>query len=225
MKRSVIAILVVFGAFLAGSQVANTAPNYVCTTPTVGGTYGNVNVPAGAQCSLDGTRVLGNVTVGTGASLDTSNSSGDTTVAGNISGKNCDHILLESPSNTHRTAVGGDLNIVNCTDGSFNGAQGGVSAGPPPNMLIGGNVKCDGNPAGCVFDYAVVGKSLECNGNFDCDLQSDAIGHNATINNSTSSMFVLNSIIGGNLVCFGNSGAIGSGNTVAGTESGQCTGF
>ena len=225
MKKALTAVVVLFGAFLAGSGVAQTASNYVCTTPTVGGTYQNVVVPAGASCSLDGTRVLGSVTVQTGATFGTTNNSGDTTVAGNITGKNCSSILLESPNNSNRTAVGGDLNIVNCTDGSFNGAQGGVSAGPPPNMLIGGNVKCDGNPAGCVFDYAVIGKSLECNGNFDCDLESDAVGHNVTINDSTSSMFIFNSIIGGNLACSGNSGPTGADDTVAGTESGQCTGF
>ena len=139
-------VLVLFGVVLAGSQVASTAPNYVCTTATVGGTYGNVTVPAGAHCSLDGTRVLGNVTVGTGASLDTSTNSADTTVAGNVSGKNCSYIDMESPNNGHRTTVGGDLTITNCADGAFNGARGGVSAGPPPNMLIGGKVNCQRQP-------------------------------------------------------------------------------
>jgi hypothetical protein len=225
MKKAFILVLVFFGVVLAGSQVAYTAPNYVCTTPTVGGTYGNVTVPAGAHCSLDGTRVLGSVTVGTGASLDTSNNSGDTTVAGNVTGKNCSYIDMESPSNSHRTAVGGDLTITNCSDGAFNGARGGVAAGPPPNMLIGGKVNCSGNPSGCVFDYSVIGKDLTCNGNFDCDLQSDAVGGNVTINNSTSSFFVFNSIIGGNLACAGNAGPAGANNTVAGTKSGQCAAF
>jgi hypothetical protein len=92
-------------------------------------------------------------------------------------------------------------------------------------VLIGGNVKCDNNPGGCVFDYTAIGKSLDCSGNFECDLQSDAIGGDASLKNN-SGMFVRNSIIGGNLACSGNgSTATGPLNTVAGTKSGQCSGF
>ena len=46
MKKSLIAVMVLCGALLGGAGVANTASNYVCTTPTVGGTYNNVVVPA-----------------------------------------------------------------------------------------------------------------------------------------------------------------------------------
>jgi hypothetical protein len=229
MKKSLVALMVLVGALvgalLFGAVTAQSAANLNCTGAVVGGTYNNVTVPAGAHCSLDGTRVLGSVTVQTNASLDTSQTSGDTTVAGNVNGKNCAYIDLESPSNAHRTAIGGDLNITNCNDGAFNGARGGSSAGPPPNMLIGGKVNCSGNPSGCVFDYTVIGKDLTCNGNGDCDLESDAVGGNVTINNNGGGGFVFNGIIGGNLSCSGNTGLVGTGNTVAGNETGQCTGF
>jgi len=226
MKKSLVAFLVLVLVALAGSGTARTASDLTCTGAAPPGTYNNVVVPANASCTLDNVRVLGNVTVKTNANLQIQTGTGDTTVAGNITGKDCGFMELQIVNISFRIAVGGDFVATNCTGGPFTGSQGSSGPGTPPqDVLIGGNVKCDNNDGGCVFDYSVVGKNLECSANFDCDLQSDAIGGNATIKNSTSSMFVFNSIIGGNLACSGNSGPAGSGNTVAGTKSGQCTGF
>jgi len=226
MKRSLIAALVLIGVALAGAGSARTAGDLTCTGAAAPGTYNNVVVPANASCTLDHVRVLGNVTVKTNANLQIVTNTGDTTVAGNVSGNNCGFMELQVVNTSFRIAVGGDFVATNCTGGPFSGSQGSSGPGTPPqDVLIGGNVKCDNNDGGCVFDYSVVGKNLECSGNFDCDLQSDAIGGTATIKTSTSSMFVFNSIIGGNLACSGNAGPTGSGNTVAGTKSGQCAGF
>jgi hypothetical protein len=122
--------------------------------------------------------------------------------------------------------VGGNVTIQNCTGISFSGSQGRQNE-TPATVLIGGNVKCDNNAGGCVFDYSVIGGNLECSGNFDCDLQSDAIGKNLTINNSDGGgAFVDNSSIGGDVKCSGNTvGVASTPNTVAGTKSGQCSGI
>lgn len=221
----VLAVLV--GAFLVFAGSAQTTPNYVCTGFTSGATYGNVTVPAGASCTLDGVRVTGNVTVGTGADLLVSDSTGDSTIAKNVTGNGCDSIDLESTGLSNRVAVGGNLTITNCTGFGFSGGRGSSFSPPvpPQTLLIGGNVKCDNDAGGCVFDYAILSKNLDCSGNFDCELESDAVGGNVTIDNSTSDMRVDNSVIGGDLACSGNSGPTGSGDTVAGNKSGDCSAF
>jgi hypothetical protein len=186
-----------------------------------------VTVPAGASCYLDGVRVTDNVTVGTGATLEVANTTGDSTIGGNVTGKDCGSIDLESTGGSNRVAVGGNLTVTSC-NGGFDGARGNSAQPPipPQTMLIGGNVKCDGNPGGCVFDYTVLGKNLECSGNFNCDLESNAIGGSVTLKgNSGTGIRVDNNIVGGNLACSGNVATTGGGNTVAGTKSGQCSGF
>jgi len=86
MKRSLVVLLVVAAVLLVGAGTGETASNVNCTGALPPGTYNNVTVPAGASCTIDGSRILGSVTVKTGASLDTQNNNGDTTVAGNITG-------------------------------------------------------------------------------------------------------------------------------------------
>jgi hypothetical protein len=228
LKRSLVILTALVCAMLIGPGNARTASDLTCSGLARFATYNNVVVPPNANCTLDAVRVLGNVTVKTNGSLMIRTMNGDITVGGNVTGNGCNFMELEIDSfNTgFRIAIGGDFVATNCTGASFSGSQGSSGPGTPPmNALIGGNVKCNNNSGGCVFDYTVVGKNVECTGNFDCDMQSDAAGGDVTIKNSTSSMFVLNSIIGGDLACSGNSGPTGSGDTVAGKQTGDCSTF
>ena len=227
MKKSLIAVLMVVGALLPASGGARTA-DFNCTGFSTGGTFANVVVPAGQSCVLDHARVTGNVTVKTAASLSVTTTSGDSTIAGKVTGNACDFIDLESTGASFRIVVGGDVNITNCTGSSFSGGRGSSGPGTPPqSLLIGGNTKCSGNQDECVFDYAIIAGNLDCSGNFGCTLQSDAIGNNVTANNNTGvGATIVNGAIAGNLACSGNvPGATNSGtpNTVSGTRSGQCS--
>ncbi len=164
MKKSLIAVLMVVGALLPASGGARTA-DFNCTGFATGGTFANVVVPAGQSCTLDHVRVTGNVTVKTAASLSVTTSSGDSTIAGKITGNACDSIDLESTGLSFRIVVGGDLNITNCTGSSFSGGRGSSGPGTPPqSLLIGGNTKCAGNQDECVFDYAIIAGNLDCSG-------------------------------------------------------------
>jgi len=222
-KGLIVAVLVALGALLPASGGARTAAT-TCTGFVVGGTYGDVVVPAGQFCNLDGVRVTGGVTVQTGASLVVSNNSADSTIRKDVKGNGCDFIELQGGAN--RTAVGGNLVIQNCTSG-FNGGQANSSNQPPPSVLVGKNVTCTGNADNCVFDYFVIGGSLTCSGNqFGCTVNSNGIGGSASLNNNPGGIIVDHAVIGGNLACSGNASTSGAGtNTVAGTETGQCTGF
>jgi len=227
MKRSLVVLLVLVGAALAGSGGALTASDFTCTGFSSGQTYNNVVVPAGAACTLDNTTVLGNVTVKTAADLTVTTGGGDSTVRGSVKGPGCDSIDLEATGAANRIAVGGDLVITNCTGVTFSGARGSSGPGTPPqSVVIGGNTKCDNVDGGCVFDYVVLARAVDCSGNDGCTLNSSAIGDNATVNNNTGpGARINNNVIAGNLGCNGNSAVTNAGapNTVAGTESGQCS--
>jgi hypothetical protein len=229
MKKSVIAVAAAAAALFLASGAA-VAADLVCTHSESGGTWRNVLVPAGESCTLQDMRVTGSVTVQANGTLNIVALPGDTiTINGDIKGYGCDSINLESTGagSPGRIVVGGNLTIQNCTGVSFSGARGSSFSPPvpPQNVLIGGSVKCSNNAANCVFDYIVISGNLDCSGNDGgCTLQSDAVGNNATINNNSSPPSVNNSIIGGDAKCAGNTGVVtGSGNTVAGARSGQCS--
>jgi hypothetical protein len=228
MRKFVNVFAVAAGALLVAS-VAAAATDLVCTGPSSGGTWHNVLVPSGMSCTLDDTRVTGNVTVQAGGSFQVNTNSGmDTTIAGDIKGDGCDSIDLESTGLSGRIVVGGNVTIQNCTSNSFVGGRGSsfCPPNPPESLFIGGNVKCNNNPGGCVYDYTTIGGNFECSGNFACTLQTDAIGKNVTMNNNSSNgVSVDNTSIAGDVKCSGNSSVSGSGNTIAGNKSGQCTGL
>ena len=228
MKKPVIAVAGVATALFLASGAA-VAADLVCTSFSTGGTWHNVVVPAGAFCTLNNSRVTGNVTVKEGGSLQVTAISGDTTIAGDIKGDGCDSINLDGTGPSGRIVIGGNLTIQNVTFTGFSGATGNPSCppSPPQNVLIGGNVKCDNVAGGCSFSYVIISGNLECSGNANgCGLASAAVGQNASINNNGSTTIVDNSEIGGDLKCSGNFGGVGGAtNTIAGTKSGQCSGL
>jgi hypothetical protein len=227
MKRSVIAVAAVAAALFLASGVA-VAADLVCTGVSSGGTWHNVTVPASASCTLENTRVTGNVTVQAGGSLEVTDSAGDSTINGDIKADGCGFVELESTGLTHRIVVGGNVTIQNCTGGVFSGGQGDSSRLPPGSILIGGNVKCNNNADGCVFDYFNISGNLECSGNDQgCTVNSNAIGKNVTINNNQGvGVIIDNSAIGGDVKCNWNSAQNApTNNTIAGNKSGQCSAF
>jgi hypothetical protein len=126
---------------------AGTGANGLCT-----GTIGkitinqNLQVPAGASCTLNGTYVTGNLTVASGAVLSASSISVD----GNLQAKNASRVEVSGGS------VGGNIQVENGgmvsiyavrVDGSLQvfGNTGGVTIS---DNSIGGNLQCkDNSPA------------------------------------------------------------------------------
>ena len=226
MKKTFIVMVMALGALLLNPAIAAGA-DFECTGFQSGGTFGNVVVPTGQSCVLDHVRVTGKVTVQTGGNLIVSTTGGDSTVAGDIKGDGCGFIELEATSLAARIVVGGNVRIQNCTGVVFSGGQGDSTRTPPGSILIGGNVKCSDNADGCVFDYFIISGSLECSANGQgCTVNHDAIGGSVTMNNNPGGVIVTESAIGGDLKCSGNASATSNPpNTIAGTSSGQCSGF
>jgi hypothetical protein len=82
MKRSGIGVAAVATALFLASGFA-VATDLVCTALSSGGTWHNVLVPVGMSCTLENTRVTGNVTVQTGGTLViNTTATGDTTING-----------------------------------------------------------------------------------------------------------------------------------------------
>jgi hypothetical protein len=207
MKNSFIAVAAISATLFIASRAA--AGPFACNGTFSGATYQDVVVPAGDTCTLSDTRITGNVTVQTGGSFFVNTNTGlDTTIAGNVTGNHCSEIDLESTSIlSGRIVVGGNFSATNCTGGGFDGGRGSSFSPPtpPPTLVIGGSVKCDNNPGGCVFDYAFIGGSFECSGNSsDCELETDAVGGNATLMGNGNTQ-INGGAIGGNVSCSGNS--------------------
>jgi hypothetical protein len=227
MKTSVIAAATGLGVLLLCPAVAGAA-DLTCIGTQTGGTFDNVTVPSEQSCLLDSVKVTGRVTVSADASLLVIDNVGDSVVRGDVRGDGCGVIELLASNARYRIVVGGNLNIQNCTGTGFSGYSGaGGALTHPPDVLIGGDVKCINNVGVCQFGSVAIGASLNCSGNSSwCNLLSSSIGGNVTLNdNDGSGISVGNTVIGGDLKCNGNAAAAGSSNTIAGVELGQCAGF
>jgi hypothetical protein len=176
-----------------------------------------VIVPAGGYCTLGWdppasdtccnppipsgygiVQVTGNVIVGAGASLVVGLNS---VIYGNLQAKGCNFVELVSEGNEE---VDGNVQILGCTG---NPAFLSTGTGSAIHVMF----QCLNNTGPCVLEEATVGGSVQL------------------ISNVTSSQSKIEADqIYGYLQCQNNSTAptgSGSGNTVAGSEQGQCAGF
>lgn len=270
MKKCLMAAVGVAGALMLASPSA-IAADFTCAGPASGGTYQNVVVPDNANCNLDSATVSGNVTVGKGAVLFVTANVGDTKIAGNVDANGCSFVALVTqgpippppppippppPYMQHRIIVRGNVSITNCTQTSpptaatFQGVAPAPAVPPPglpqetvppPTVVIGGNVTCTDNASACVFGWSLIGGRLECSGNASCELQSNTVLDDVTINDNIFTPppggppppppippIVANNVVTGDLKCYGNTPPLidlGLPNTVTGTKSGQCSGL
>jgi hypothetical protein len=226
MKRKFVAFLLVLATFAMPrlAFAAATECTGVITATTI---PGDVVVPSGAFCDLDGVIVQGDVIVQRGGSLSVDATSTDTLIRGNIRGNGCGYIQLKNTASPAiRMVVGGDVTIARCTDTAFSGCVGVSTSTPPASVLIGGSFKCSDISDTCVALYCTVAGDVDCSGNAGgCELAASAVGGNAIINDNGALSTIANNVIAGALKCNGNAAANGAGNKVAGTKSGQCSGF
>jgi hypothetical protein len=182
---------------------------------------GNLVVPTGATCTLNGVTVGGNVSVGEGATL---NVAADSNIGGTINAERCNSVfLLGNP-----ISVDGNLRIENCTGES--GYQ--VTSGPAPGITIGGNFACENNAGPCLATGGkVAGNVLFINNSGGSQLFGVTIGGNLWVNENSATLpgsevaVVVHSTIGGNVTVNDNSGhqdAIVGANVIDGNL--QCQG-
>ena len=171
-----------------------------CTGSLVGETInGNLVVPDGETCSLTNVRVTGNVLVRTGATLVMPG--GNVTISGNLQANRCKTVAIEPQG---PVSVGGNVAIQSCTPQANQSL--GYQPEPPFSVTISGSFLCQSNAGPC---RAALG----------------SIGGNANVSQNTGgTSLVAGNTIGGNLLCFGNTGVRGSNNTVEGKKLGQCAG-
>ena len=247
MTRFAVAALATLSIVLATGAHAQVTS---CSTALSGGTiHRNLFVPDDATCSMDNVTVVGNLLVGTNATL---NVGSGTKIGGNILADGCYAVEVGPvgvPTPTFMPIfVGGNLEVSNCTLGSFQ-----VPSLSGPGITIQGNLSCENNSAECVMlggevggnvrfianvgssqiFSATVGGNVEVNDNPGSEaavVVSSAVGGNVVVSNNTGSgVIVGNNVIGGNLRCVNNSQGVSDDNvgpnTVNGQKLGQCFGL
>lgn len=204
----------------APQGTAGTGAAYTTCTNNITGPetiYGDVDVPAKGYCTLGWDPpastsccnppfptgygvvvVTGNVTVEQGASLVVGLNS---IIVGTIWAKNCNFVELVSEG---KEEVDGNVQIISCT-----GQPAFLSTGT--GSVIRGGFQCLNNAGPCTLEEAIVGGAVQ------------------VLNNVTPSASKIEADqVFGNLQCQNNSPAPtngGSGNTVYGSEQGQCADF
>jgi hypothetical protein len=194
-----------------------SAPTINCTTTITGPiTFGAVVVPPGASCSLVDVTVTGSVAVLPGGGLFVVGS----TIEGSLNSARGRYIaignLREFGGPSQISQIWGSVSISGTTS---------TPGFPTKNVIcdstfVAGTVQLTSNRA----PFAV-GTDPDC---FypGTSPSGDTIEHSLQITSTAGQVTVYNDLIDGSLACTSNVPTpLGSGNTVLGGESGQCTGF
>lgn len=134
-----VATFAVIGLSLTTSEVAH-ATDSVCSGSLGTLRYENLEVPAGATCTLNGTRVDGNIKVGTNAILLASS----VTVGGNIQAEGSANVTVNSNS-----TVGGSIQI----------KQGGGAT--VDQVQVTGDIQLESNRSALSATFNVVGGNIQ----------------------------------------------------------------
>jgi hypothetical protein len=198
--------LPILAGVLAASAGSATAQTTNCSGALAPGSYTSVNVPAGQSCFVTAStlpvNVTGNVTVGTGATLVASPPAFPNPANFVVNGS----LLSTGAATIEITAenILGNVSVSGTTLGAF-----------VTDSFIGGTLSVSNSKVvGMVFSRNNVGGSMLVQNN-QCfnEANCDAVGAN---------------VIGGSLVCSGNSPPpvdIGGPNTVGGSKVAQCSGL
>lgn len=168
-----LAIAMLAAGILGGTVPAVAgAPLTSCSTILTDKTIdGDLIVPPGKGCELDGVTVIGNVHVGIGSSFFMQiSATGSTTILGNVIADHCADIAW-APD----VFIGGNLQIVGCTGPSYVQVTGTITGdfacldNPAPceieNATIDGNLQVNNNSGGATVTGNYVGGNLQCVGN------------------------------------------------------------
>jgi hypothetical protein len=183
-------VLLACGALLIGVAAVSAAPpaSLTCTGGQSGGTFANVVVPAGANCTLVGVTVKHDLRILAGASVAIGGGTSighDLTATGANGGSIC------------ATTVGHDLRIL---------ASSGVGG-----WVIGdtSTLSCGAGGSDTVRHDLVVR-----NGKNTVDVSNSSVGHDLVVaGDGGNSTKVAANTVGHDAVCSGNTGQTGGGNT------------
>jgi subtilase family serine protease len=188
---------------LAAGGAASTNLADCNTTTSFGAINGNIHVKRGSSCTLSDSSVSGNIAVDAGGTLNLNG----VTVGGSVT--SAGPVSIVQDSGGAPSIVEGSVNVSNVPAG-----RGSVICG----STIDASLNVSNNKA-----TTVIGTGQGC-------AAGNSIGGNVGVNNNKvsggPSAVIGGNTIGGNVACATNSPApAGGGNTVSGSESGQCTGF
>jgi hypothetical protein len=183
-------------------RVAPASVDTDCSSLTSGSTVGgNLKIPAGSFCQLNGVTVNGNVNVGAGGYLSATGGH----IAGSVISQGGD-VLLAS------TSVGGNVTSQQSAV-QLRGAD------------VTGNVQLSQATGEAVVCGTTVGGNLEVqNAAAHTDLCSNSVTGNLTVRNNNGPVWVTDNTTTANLQCSNDSPeAISNGNSVGAQELGECT--
>src|SRR5215831_11079916 len=225
MRRAAFALTVLVSVAVALTTAGITSAGQaatVCTTTLGPITVGNVVVPAGAHCVLDGTSVAGNVTVQSGngtlesggiLTTSTASAGAGPTINGNVV------IEADGIADVRFALVRGNHQCNGCSYADLH------------SSIVKGNFQDNGLLEGVFFDFNTIGGNLEIvnsfGGGFGFSISHSSVGGNLQFEGNLGDPFsdISTSAIKGNLQCDGNTPApTGSGNS-AKQKLGQCAGL
>ena len=216
MKHFATAMLVL-GIMLAVPPIVRAADITCPPNPTPGSTVnGNLVVPPGGFCILNGVTVTGNVQ--TNGSVTFAGEAGADTINGNFYVGTGASVDMESFNGVLAT-IGGNILANGCFD---------VELVNSP-IVVGGNFRIQNCESGGYFIAEIAG-NFDCSNTSVCLAESGKVHGNVLINNNSNAA-VTNNTIGGNLQCAGNgsitdlSNNTALPNRVGGHKQGQCAGF
>jgi hypothetical protein len=162
MKRTVVPLVAL--TMLLGIPAPGLAEEKKCRGTIRSRTLDNVQVPAGANCTLRGTRIKGTIKVGRNARLEAIN----VRVVGNVQAENARNVIVRAGSRVggsiqivqgrkarvKRTRIGGDI--------LFDDQRGRLRA---RRNVIGGNLQAFQNSGGIVIRGNRIDGNLQCKEN------------------------------------------------------------
>jgi len=217
------AVLASVAVALTAAGITSAGQTTMCTTTLGPITVGNLVVPAGAVCTLNGTRVTGNVTVESGDGTLESGGVLVTPAAGSGVGPTIDGNVVVRADGIAvlrvSTLVRGNYQCNQCSYADLHGAT------------VEGNFQDDGMLEGAFLDGGTIGGNLKIvdsfGGSFGFSVSGFSVGGNLLFegNLGDPSSDISTNTIKGNLICDGNTPPpTGAGNS-AKQKLGQCAGL
>jgi len=215
MRKTLFA-LAALAALTAALVSAGTAAagDYVCNNQTLGPmtVKGNLVVPSGAFCDLNGTHVTGNATAKAGPpepSLPTGLLADAAAIDGNVHvEKNAQFAAFDG------STIGGNVQCEKC------------EVADVQDSTVSGNLEDDGITEGAFLDNSTFGGNLQIHnssdGGFGFSIDGNSVGGNLQFMKNTGASDISGNTIAGNLQCKDNAPPPAGADNTAKKKDGQC---
>lgn len=207
-KLSVVGLLLALAVCGAVTAAPALARNFQCQNQTLGATtvVGNLVVPYGAYCDLNGTHVTGNAEVDPTAGL---LSDQGATIDGNV------HVAHNGQfAEFNGSTVGGNLQCDQC------------SVADVDNSAVNGNLDDNALNQGAIIQTSHIGGNLHIHNatdaGFGFQITNNTIGGDLEFDHNTGAADISNNTIAKKLDCNGNTPPPTGGGNTAQQKQGQC---